>query len=90
MADKIAAQTAALSQALEARQTAKAELKKLKAARRLAKAQGRKLTEAQRDGLFEARNAVEKATLTFNNCERVILVLTRRTAVIEAQGSLLA
>ena len=90
VADKIAAQTAALSQALEARQTAKAELKKLKAARRLAKAQGRALTKAQRAELLTAKHAVENATLTFNNCEGAIFDLMQRSAVIAAQGSLLA
>ena len=72
VADKIAAQTAVKSQAVKARQTAEAELEKLKATRRLAKAQGRELTEAQRAELLKAKHAVENAALFIGDCEVAI------------------
>ena len=48
------------------------------------------LTKAQRAELLTAKHAVENATLTFNNCEGAIFDLMQRSAVIAAQGSLLA
>ena len=72
MLDKIVAKKAAKSRAVKARQTAEAELKKLKAARRLAKAQGRALTKAQRAELLTAKHAVENAALFIGDCEVAI------------------
>ena len=86
----IAAYKAAKIRAVKARQIAEAEVEELRATHMLAKAQGRELAKAQRAELLTAKHAVENAVLTINDCEEAIVYLQQHSAVIVAQGSLLA